>query len=167
MARLCFAFRDATSLYLATELARFVFIKRRAFLFLFDCAGEITMSASPFLSCSGGDLWALLRKKKTLSEETAAFISGEVALAIRHIHARGVLHRDIKLENLLLDGMGHVKVVDFGLSKHLFREDSGIWDGRTFTVCGTNYYMPPEMLKRDSAGMCFTLFRRFPDGLCF
>ena len=101
---------------------------------------------------SGGDLWALLRKKKTLNEETASFISGEVALAIRHIHARGVLHRDIKLENLLLDGLGHVKVVDFGLSKHLFKEDSGIWDGRTFTVCGTNYYMPPEMLKRDTPG---------------
>jgi hypothetical protein len=50
VARLCFAFRDATSLYLATELA------------------------------SGGDLWALLRKKKTLNEDTAAFISGEVAL---------------------------------------------------------------------------------------
>jgi len=63
-----------------------------------------------------------------------------------------ITHRDIKLDNLLLDGMGHVKVVDFGLSKHLFREDRGAWDGRTFTVCGTNYYMPPEMLRRDSTG---------------
>jgi len=122
VARLCFAFRDTTSLYLATELA------------------------------SGGDLWALLRKRKNLQEETVTFIAGEVALAIRHIHARGVLHRDIKLENLLLDGLGHVKVVDFGLSKHLFKEGAGVWDGKTFTVCGTNYYMPPEMLKRDAPG---------------
>jgi serine/threonine protein kinase len=108
IARLCFAFRDATHLYLATELA------------------------------SGGDLWALLRKRRRLQEVTCRFISAELVLAVRHVHSHGVLHRDIKLENLLLDGQGHVKLVDFGLSKRLFDPSTGLWDGRTFTVCGTN-----------------------------
>jgi len=119
VARLCFAFRDSQHLYLATELA------------------------------SGGDLWALLRKRRRLQEVTCRFISAELIVAVRHVHSHGVLHRDIKLENLLLDGQGHIKLVDFGLSKRLFDPSKGIWDGRTFTVCGTNYYMPPEMLKKD------------------
>ena len=119
VAKLCFAFRDSSSLYLATELA------------------------------SGGDLWALLRKRRRLLESTCRFISAELVLAVRHVHSHGVLHRDIKLENLLLDGQGHVKLVDFGLSKRLFDPATGLWDGRTFTVCGTNYYMPPEMLKKE------------------
>jgi len=119
VARLCFAFRDSSHLYLATELA------------------------------SGGDLWALLRKRRRLQESTCRFISAELIVAVRHVHSHGVLHRDIKLENLLLDGQGHIKLVDFGLSKRLFDPSKGIWDGRTFTVCGTNYYMPPEMLKKE------------------
>lgn len=119
IARLCFAFRDSSNLFLATELA------------------------------SGGDLWALLRKRRRLQEVTCRFISAELVLAVRHVHSHGVLHRDIKLENLLLDGQGHIKLVDFGLSKRLFDPSKGLWDGRTFTVCGTNYYMPPEMLKKE------------------
>jgi serine/threonine protein kinase len=122
IARLCFAFRHDNCLYLATELA------------------------------SGGDLWALLRKVGKLQEATARFITAEVILGVRHVHSHGVLHRDIKLENLLLDGSGHIKMVDFGLSKRLFDPKSGIWDGRTYTVCGTNYYMSPEMLKKESSG---------------
>ncbi|KAH9259335.1 hypothetical protein BASA81_002378 [Batrachochytrium salamandrivorans] len=122
VAKLCFAFRDSAHLYLCTELA------------------------------SGGDLWALLRKTRRLSESACRFISGELVLAVRHVHSHGVLHRDIKLENLLLDGQGHVKLVDFGLSKRLFDPESGVWDGRTFTVCGTNYYMPPEMLVKSNPG---------------
>ena len=118
IARLCFAFRDSKSLYLATELA------------------------------SGGDLWALLRKCGKLAEPTARFVVAEVVLGVRHVHSHGVLHRDIKLENLLLDGSGNIKMVDFGLSKRLFDPSAGLWDGRTYTVCGTNYYMPPEMLKK-------------------
>lgn len=119
IARLCFAFRDSAHLYLATELA------------------------------SGGDLWALLRKRRRLQEATCRFISAELVLAVRHVHSHGILHRDIKLENLLLDGMGHIKLVDFGLSKRLFIPDGHVWDGRSYTVCGTNYYMPPEMLKKE------------------
>lgn len=122
VAKLCFAFRDSAHLYLCTELA------------------------------SGGDLWALLRKTRRLSESACRFIAGELVLAVRHVHSHGVLHRDIKLENLLLDGQGHVKLVDFGLSKRLFDPESGVWDGRTFTVCGTNYYMPPEMLVKTNPG---------------
>ena len=63
----------------------------------------------------GGDMMTLLMKKDTLSEECAQFYVAETALAIDYIHKLGLIHRDIKPDNLLLDASGHIKLSDFGL----------------------------------------------------
>ena len=60
-------------------------------------------------------------------------------MAINAIHQCDIIHRDLKPENLLLDRNGHVKLVDFGLSKRVV--------DRTYTFCGTPEYMSPEVIQ--------------------
>lgn len=70
--------------------------------------------------CDGGDLFDYLKKKgKPFREAEGRRIAGEILLALEHIHSLGVVYRDLKLENVLLDLDGHVRIADFGLSKLL------------------------------------------------
>ncbi|GBG29141.1 Protein kinase, putative [Hondaea fermentalgiana] len=69
--------------------------------------------------CPSGDLWALLRQKKLLPEDTVRFVAAELVSALHCLHAEGIVHRDIKPENILLTATGHVKLADFGLAKFL------------------------------------------------
>lgn len=66
----------------------------------------------------GGDLMNLLIKKDILSEEESRFYMGEMVLAIETVHKLNYIHRDLKPDNVLLDANGHIKLTDFGLSKH-------------------------------------------------
>uniref|UniRef100_A0A8C5KX80 non-specific serine/threonine protein kinase n=1 Tax=Jaculus jaculus TaxID=51337 RepID=A0A8C5KX80_JACJA len=83
--KMCYSFQDKLNLYLIME----------------------------FLP--GGVMMTLLMKKDTLTEEETQFYIAETVLAIDSIHQLGFIHRDIKLDNLLLDSKGHVKLYDFGL----------------------------------------------------
>lgn len=70
--------------------------------------------------CDGGDLFDYLRKRgKPFREPEGRWIAAEILLALEHIHALGVVYRDLKLENVLLDLDGHIRIADFGLSKLL------------------------------------------------
>ncbi|XP_069647328.1 ribosomal protein S6 kinase-related protein isoform X2 [Haliaeetus albicilla] len=65
---------------------------------------------------------------------------GQRHLFIMYLHDLGIMHRDVKMENILLDERGHLKLTDFGLSRHLR------WGERAHTICGTLQYMAPEVL---------------------
>ena len=91
--------------------------------------------------CLGGEIWTLLRRNKRFSDETAQFYVGCVILALDYLHDRGIIYRDLKLENLLLDKNGHIKMVDFGLCK-----DEIFGNKMTNTFCGTPSYLPPEVI---------------------
>ena len=88
----------------------------------------------------GGELFFHLTKKKYFSEELVKFYTIELVLAISHIHEQNAVYRDLKLENILLDKDGHIKLTDFGLSKILNE------DNKAYTICGTVYYVAPEIL---------------------
>jgi len=88
---------------------------------------------------NGGEITRFLNEEEMLSADSIKFLSAEIALAIGELHTRGILFRDFKPANLLLDSGGHIKVVDFGLAKV-------INDEKTETVCGTLTYQAPELL---------------------
>uniref|UniRef100_A0A6B2G2E1 Serine/threonine-protein kinase N2 (Trinotate prediction) n=1 Tax=Myxobolus squamalis TaxID=59785 RepID=A0A6B2G2E1_MYXSQ len=75
------------------------------------------------------------------SKSRGTFYSACVLLGIEFLHSHGVMYRDLKLDNILLDSHGYVKIGDFGLAK------SGMWHGvQTFTFCGTPEFICPELL---------------------
>ena len=87
----------------------------------------------------GGDLYLLVKNSKFLTEDETKYIFKKIAQGIAHCHCRSVLHRDIKLDNILLDGEGGVKICDFGVSR-LVTKDEMIQE-----QCGTPAYLAPEM----------------------
>ena len=68
----------------------------------------------------GGDFGGILERYTCLEEDTTKFYAAEVVLALEHLHKQGIIHHDVKPDNILLDSNGHIKLADFGLS------DSGI-----------------------------------------
>ena len=67
--------------------------------------------------CAGGDLLNYVWKRRKLKEKVAKVIFKQIMEGINHIHEWNIIHRDIKLDNILLDGKGNVKIADFGVSR--------------------------------------------------
>lgn len=65
----------------------------------------------------GGDLKSLIAAYGYFCESAALFYCAEITLALEYLHKHGIIHRDIKPDNMLLSQTGHVKLTDFGLSK--------------------------------------------------
>uniref|UniRef100_A0A668TQ58 non-specific serine/threonine protein kinase n=1 Tax=Oreochromis aureus TaxID=47969 RepID=A0A668TQ58_OREAU len=66
---------------------------------------------------NGGELFTHLVQRVRFKEQEVALYSGEIVLALEHLHELGIVYRDLKLENILLDSNGHIVLTDFGLSK--------------------------------------------------
>ncbi|CAK8674002.1 cGMP-dependent protein kinase 1-like isoform X2 [Clavelina lepadiformis] len=91
-------------------------------------------------ACLGGELWTKLRDDRYFGEKQAKFYTACVVEAIEYLHVHGIVFRDLKPENLLLDKKGYVKLVDFGFAKRLY------YGEKTWTFCGTPDYVPPELI---------------------
>ncbi|MEZ5304085.1 MAG: serine/threonine-protein kinase [Verrucomicrobiales bacterium] len=98
---------------------------------------------------SGGTLGDLLESKGTLAPERALDLIGQVCDALQYAHAFGVVHRDVKPDNVLLDAEGNAKLSDFGLVKGVAGSDdfSDVAVTRTNIAMGTPRYMAPEQLE--------------------
>ncbi|KAG6504779.1 hypothetical protein ZIOFF_037126 [Zingiber officinale] len=91
----------------------------------------------------GGELFARIASHGRLHDDAARRYFGQLISAVDFCHSRGVYHRDLKLENLLLDEAGDLKVADFGLSAFASADD-----GLLHTACGTPAYVAPEVLRK-------------------
>ncbi|NXC33246.1 KGP2 kinase, partial [Campylorhamphus procurvoides] len=91
-------------------------------------------------ACLGGELWSLLRDRGSFDEFTTKFCVGCVTEAFDYLHHIGIIYRDLKPENLILDAEGYIKLVDFGFAKKI---GSG---QKTWTFCGTPEYVAPEVI---------------------
>ncbi|KAH0546585.1 hypothetical protein KQX54_011798 [Cotesia glomerata] len=96
---------------------------------------------------NGGELFCHLRESYPFSEDCTRFYGAEIISALGYLHSNGIIYRDIKLENILLDKDGHIKIVDFGLCK----EDI-TYGQTTKTFCGTIEYLAPEVLENKDYG---------------
>uniref|UniRef100_A0A3B4DV68 non-specific serine/threonine protein kinase n=1 Tax=Pygocentrus nattereri TaxID=42514 RepID=A0A3B4DV68_PYGNA len=96
---------------------------------------------------NGGELFFHLSRERVFSEDRTRFYGAEIVSALDYLHSAKIVYRDLKLENLMLDKDGHIKITDFGLCKE------GITDAATMkTFCGTPEYLAPEVLEDNDYG---------------
>lgn len=91
--------------------------------------------------CGGGELFSLVEHRGSLTEIEAKNITRQLVTAVADMHRNGICHRDLKLENVLLETKAglDVKIIDFGLSRF-----NGI--DKLKTRIGTPYYVAPEVI---------------------
>ena len=90
---------------------------------------------------NGGNLFSFLKKHRKVSEKTAKLLYRQIILGIKYMHEQGIVHRDIKLENILIDLNNNIKICDFGIGRVLSSPEQPLFD-----QCGTPMYIAPEIL---------------------
>ena len=91
----------------------------------------------------GGELFKHLLNCKFFPEDKAKFYSAIVGLALEYLHTHGIVYRDIKPDNILIDEDGYLKLADFGMAKMLKDQE------KAFSLCGTPEYFSPEIITRE------------------
>ncbi|OHT13084.1 hypothetical protein TRFO_03523 [Tritrichomonas foetus] len=98
----------------------------------------------------GGDLYSLLQNLGTLDEEVARVYTFQIAIALSYLHSHGIIHRDIKPDNILVDAEGFLKLTDFGLSyigmvdRKKAKDDKVV---ESSSMVGTPDYIAPEIVE--------------------
>ena len=90
------------------------------FLITMDCLFQNDLRlyfVMPFIR--GGELYKVFQKERRFKENVVKFYAAQITIALGYLHMKGIVHRDLKLENILLDTNGFIKIIDYGLAKML------------------------------------------------
>ena len=93
----------------------------------------------------GGELFSLLKKEKSFSLDRTTFYAGQIVYILEYLHSKNIVYRNLKLENILIDKNGYLKLIDFELAKEV--------KDRTYTMCGTAAYLAPEIILNKGYGL--------------
>jgi serine/threonine protein kinase len=93
----------------------------------------------------------MVKKRRFLTEPEVRFYTIQTAGAIKYMHAKGIIHRDLKMGNIFLDKDMNIKVGDFGLAA-LLMSGKDMSACRRTTLCGTPNYIAPEILEKSKKG---------------
>ena len=125
------------------QTERNILVEMKGCPFLIDFYYSFQTSTKLFFVleyCPGGELFNLLQKKRRFTEEQARFYAAQMVVALEYLHKRGIIYRDLKPENVLLDSQGYIKITDFGLSR------MNVKSNEAKSICGTPEYLAPEII---------------------
>lgn len=100
--------------------------------------------------CNNYDLYFYLKYCKHFTEAQSVFYLSEILLGLEELHKNNIIYSDLKLENILIDDFGHIKIIDFGLSKFLSNNENRV---RSNSICGSKEYLSPEVINREGYGI--------------
>lgn len=101
--------------------------------------------------CPNGSLMDMVKRRKGLTEPEVRFYTVQITGAIKYMHSKGIIHRDLKMGNIFLDRHMNAKIGDFGLAA-LLVTGKDMHTIRRTTLCGTPNYIAPEILEKGRKG---------------